>query len=308
MTATQTIIVTVTDANEAPVFTSGDSFDVAESSQTVATLSVTDDPTDRNISYQITGGVDGGKFEFAPGSADLRFKSAPDYGSPTDVGSTTPVNAAGNNEYVVTITTTSADPSDATRTLTTEQTIIVRVTDANEGPVFSTGTSFEVAENTQPVVTLATTDDDPSDTSISYQITGGVDSGKFELAPRTADLQFISAPDYESPTDVESTNPNNAAGNTEYVVEVEVRSGTGDRVLTAEQTIIVRVTDVSTLVFASPESFEVAENTQAVGTVSVIDDDPINTDITYQTTSGADSGEFEFVPGTTDLRFIAAPD
>ena len=40
-----------------------------------------------------------------------------------------------------------------------------------------------------------------------------------------------------------STDPANGAGDNEYVVTVEVKSGTGGRELTAEQTFIVRVTD-----------------------------------------------------------------
>ena len=43
--------------------------------------------------------------------------------------------------------------------------------------------------------------------------------------------------------DVTSTDPVSGAGDNEYVVAVEVRSGAGARELEAEQTLIVRVTD-----------------------------------------------------------------
>ena len=52
------------------------------------------------------------------------------------------------------------------------------------------------------------------------------------------------SPNFESPSDVESTDPVNAADNNEYVVVVRVRSGTGERRLQSRQTIVVTVTDV----------------------------------------------------------------
>ncbi len=243
------VTINVIDVNEAPVFSTGNAFDVAENTQAVVTVAATDeDASDTDVSYQITGGADSAKFELGPGDADLRFKAAPDYENPTDAESATPANNAQNNEYVLVVTATSADPNDATRALTTEQTITVTVTDVNEAPVFTTADSFDVAENTQAVVTVAATDDVPSDTQISYQITGGADSAKFELGPGDADLRFKAAPDYENPTDAESATPANNAQNNEYVLVVTATSADPNdatRTLTTEQTITVTVTDVN---------------------------------------------------------------
>ena len=49
-------------------------------------------------------------------------------------------------------------------------------------------------------------------------------------------LAFQSAPDYEAPAD--------ANGDNWYVVVMRATSGTGDRVQTADRTVLVRVTDV----------------------------------------------------------------
>ena len=51
--------------------------------------------------------------------------------SPTDVVSTTPMNAADNNEYIVIVTATGG--TDA-RAMTASDTITVTVTDENEAP------------------------------------------------------------------------------------------------------------------------------------------------------------------------------
>ena len=76
-----------------------------------------------------------------------------------------------------------------------------------------------------------------------WEIVGGADRFEFSIAPDTGELSFQTAPDYESPADVASGDPMSGAGDNEYVVTVEVRSGAGARELTAEQTFLVRVTD-----------------------------------------------------------------
>ena len=54
---------------------------------------------------------------------------------------------------------------------------------------------------------------------------------------------FREAPDYEAPADVESAEPESGAGDNEYVVVVEVRSGEGERERKGERVIRVRVAD-----------------------------------------------------------------
>ena len=112
----------------------------------------------------------------------------------------------------------------------------------NAAPTFTSGTTFSVAENQTAVGTVTATDADTGD-DIAYSLPGGVDRAKFNITDEGV-LTFVTAPDYETPTDVESMNPANQPGNNEYVVTVEVTSGTGDRAMTATQTITVTVTDV----------------------------------------------------------------
>ena len=121
---------------------------------------------------------------------------------------------------------------------------VTNTTDApNTDPEITTGATLSVRENQALVRRLAARDTDPGDEVTGWAIAGGADQGEFSITSDTGELSFRTAPDYEDPQDVASTDPVNGAGDNEYVVTVEVSSGAGDRELTAEQTFIVRVTD-----------------------------------------------------------------
>ncbi len=113
----------------------------------------------------------------------------------------------------------------------------------NTAPEITTVGPFTVRENQALVSRLAARDDDSGDEVTGWSIIGGADQTQFSITSDTGDLSFQEAPDYESPTDVVSGDPPSGAGDNEYVVTVEVRSGTGARELEAEQTFTVRVTD-----------------------------------------------------------------
>ena len=113
----------------------------------------------------------------------------------------------------------------------------------NAPPVFTSAAGFTVDENERSVGEVRATDDDPGDTYIRYEITGGADEELFEIDDESGALSFKSAPNYEDPQD-------EAANNT-YEVEVEARSGDDQRAHSEDfitkrtrQTITVRVTDV----------------------------------------------------------------
>ena len=63
------------------------------------------------------------------------------------------------------------------------------------------------------------------------------------IAPASGALTFDTAPDHdhESPADVLSTTPSNRAENNQYVLVVTAAGGTGDRAMTAAQTVTVNV-------------------------------------------------------------------
>ena len=100
-------------------------------------------------------------------------------------------------------------------------------------------------ENTTAVGTVLATDANSQDNVTAYAFTGSsADTTDFNLDTTTGVLTFKTAPDYESPTDRASTTPVNAAGNNEYLVIVQATGGAGDRAMTANDTIVVAVTNV----------------------------------------------------------------
>jgi hypothetical protein len=102
LTDTQVIAVTVTAVNDnAPVITSDGggasaAVNVAENSTAVTTIVATDaDLPAQTLTYSISGGADSTKFAINSSTGDLTFAVAPDFETPTDVGT--------DNVYEVTV-------------------------------------------------------------------------------------------------------------------------------------------------------------------------------------------------------------
>ncbi|MGE4002046.1 MAG: DUF4347 domain-containing protein, partial [Planctomycetaceae bacterium] len=78
--------------------------------------------------------------------------------------------------------------------------------------------AVDIAENSTAVTTVTATDPDILQT-LTYSILGGADAAKFTINGASGVLRFVSAPDFESPTD--------AGGNNVYDVTVRVSDGNG---------------------------------------------------------------------------------
>ena len=130
---------------------------------------------------------------------------------------------------------------------------------------------------------------------------GGADAGKFTIGSNTGALSFITAPNFELPTD--------AGGNNVYDVTVQVSDGHGG---TDSQAIAVTVTntnDVPTITSngsGAAASVSVLENSTAVTTVAATDPDAGQT-LSYSIIGGADAGKFTIASNTGTLSFITAP-
>ena len=160
----------------------------------------------------------------------------------------------------------------------------------NTAPSFTSDTSFEVDENQTAAGTVAATDPDSGD-EVAYAISGGADASKFDIGETTGVLTFTTPPDYESATDMASTQPLNDAGNNEYIVTVRATGGTAERAMTSEQTITVTVTDVD----EPPEAPEAPTvRAASLTSLAVTWTAPANTgpaitgyDVRYKATGGA---------------------
>ena len=118
-----------------------------------------------------------------------------------------------------------------------------RLTGLNRGPEVTSTGPFEVVENQAMVGQLEAVDPDEGDGIAGYGIAGGADGGLFAVEAETGELMFREAPDYETPGDVASDDPQSGAGDNEYIVVVEVRSGEGERERKGSRAIRVRVAD-----------------------------------------------------------------
>ena len=86
----------------------------------------------------------------------------------------------------------------------------VSVDPINDAPVITsngglTMASVSVAENTSAVTMVTSSDADAGSIAI-YSIAGGADASKFAIDPATGELWFLSAPNFEAPTDVGANN------------------------------------------------------------------------------------------------------
>ncbi|MBP8979530.1 DUF5011 domain-containing protein [Candidatus Dojkabacteria bacterium] len=107
----------------------------------------------------------------------------------------------------------------------------------NTAPLFTTHSEFVVDENEAYVGQIVATDTQLPKQTHTYSITGGADASKFTIEPATGKLYFVSAPDYENPTQAGDV-PN------KYVVEVTATDNPRFESLSSTQTIDIYVLDV----------------------------------------------------------------
>jgi hypothetical protein len=293
----QAIAVTVTNANEAPVINSNGggasgAISMAENGTGVTTVAATDPDAGATLTYSISGGVDAGRFSINASTGVLTFIAPPDFEAPTDTG--------GNNVYDVQV-----QVSDGT--LTDTQNLAVTITNQNEAPVISSNgggasAGISVAENGTAVTTVTATDVDAGATQ-SYSIVGGADAGRFTINASTGVLAFLSAPNFEAPTDAGADNI--------YDVTVRVSDSLGG---TDDQAIAVTVTNVndnppviSSNGGGATASVSISENGTAVTTVTSTDADA-GASRTFSLSGGADMGRFTINASTGVLAFLSGPD
>ena len=275
----QPVTISVTDVNEAPVFTSGSTASVAEN-QTAAYTAAASDPDLTSPTYSISGGADAALFNIDAATGVVTFKTAPDFETPADAG--------GNNVYDIVVRA-----SDGTNNV--DQSVAITVTNLNDNsPVFTSGTTASVVEGTTIAYDADATDADVADT-IAYSLSG-TDAALFNIDSSTGVVTFKVAPDFEAPAD--------AGGDNVYDFTVTASDGTNS----TDRSVAVTVTDgnENAPVFTSSTTASVAENGTAAYTATAtdIDLDPI----TYSIAGGSDAALFTINASTGAVTFVTAPD
>ena len=278
-TATQAVAISVTDTDEAPIFTSGKAASFAENaSGTVYTAAATDPDAGSTITYSIAG-ADAALFDINATTGAITFKSSPNYEAPGDAG--------GDNVYDVIVSATDG-------VNVTTNAVAITVTNVNEAPTVTSAATANFAENGSGTVYTAAATDPDAGATLTYSISGA-DAALFNINATTGAVTFKSSPNYEAPGD--------AGGNNIYDVNVTASDGANS----ATKAVAITVTNVNeapTVTSAATASF--AENgTGTVYTAAATDPDAGAT-LTYSI-SGADAALFDIDATTGAVTFKSSP-
>ena len=226
----KSLAVTVTDVNETPTLTTAPATTTFDENATgvVATYIATDpDATTGTMSWDLQGN-DAGDFNITStvnGTAELRFKSPPDYETPADTGP--------DNVYDVTVRVRD----NGSPRLEDTQSVAVTVNDLNETPVITGNATEDFAEiefdhtataSELLIGTYVAYDDDNSDNTGIQTITfdlSGADAAHFSINSNTGALSFSIEPDFENPADLAGAGA--TASDNDYVVVVRADDGQG---------------------------------------------------------------------------------
>lgn len=281
-----TAVVNVTASNDQPgVISDGDAGanSVAENASVGATVGVTaasTDPDGTALTYTLTDDA-GGKFAIHSTTGVVTVAAALDYETATS--------------HAITV-----QASDGT--LTRTQNFTITVTNVNENPIISSGTTATVSEaatNGTAVIDVNANDGDggATDTGLTYTIQSGNTGSVFAIDAATGAITVANALDRE------------ITGS--YTLVVRATDGGG---AFTNQTITVTIGDVndSNPVISSngggaTAAVSIAENTTAVTTLTATDADSAPTQ-TYSIIGGADSALFAINAGTGVLTFATARD
>ncbi len=255
----QSIQITVTGTSDAPSFTS---------------VPITVATEDSLYSYSITASdPDSGDSLNISGTVVPSWLTLTDNGDGTGSLEGTPTNGEVGDHGI------QLHVSDGT--LSATQIFTLTVANTNDPPGITSNGGGDTAGISIPENTIAVTDVDANDpdtgATFTYSLSGGLDQARFAIDADSGVLSFLSAPDYEIPTD--------DSGENDYEVTVQVSDGD----LTDTQTLTVTVTNELPVITADQE-FTIDESDPAgtlVGTVLTTGDPTTSFSIT-----AGDSGDF----------------
>ena len=284
---TQSLSITITDANEAPVFTSANAQAVDYTSVRVGDIVYTavaiDADSDDEVRYAL-GGTDASHFDFNSINGALAFNQLPaleDFPSGESI------------TYQIAITASDLANSSSVLDLS-----IILTDDTGTAPEFaSASASVEVSENTSGIIyTAVATDVDPGHTLI-YALSGN-DSQAFSIDPDSGELSFDSIPDHENPIDQDANNV--------YELTISATDPLGKQAFQSLSVSVTNANDTYPQFTLSSNSFSVVENTSAVTTISATDVD--GDTLTFALITNADANYFVLDPTSGALAFDPAPD
>jgi hypothetical protein len=278
----ETITVTVNEANLAPVLNLIGNQIVNEGQPLTFTAGATDaDLPAQPLTFSLANGATGQ----VPVGASIDPASG--------VFTWTPTEAQGPGTFTFDVVVTD----NGTLALSDSETITVTVNEGNQTPTFTSSPTVSVQENQTQVMTVTASDADVPGQPLIYSLAGGADAAAFAVTSGGA-LSFQTAPNFESPTDANLDNV--------YEVTVQVSDGVGG---IATQVLQVTVTNVVENIPAiSINDITQTEGTSLTGftaynftvTLSIPTTDIVTVQVaTADFTATAGSGDYQAVPLTT---------
>ena len=287
--ASQSLSITVADANEAPAFASASvDLNTDENAASFAhTVEAATDPDQgEQLSYQL-GGDDAAAFDFDAATRAIAFKQSPDFETPLDQGA--------DNVYQINIVASDSEYSAS-------QAVTIAVADLNdEAPQFTSASSLAL-DYTSVVVgavvyTVQATDADAGD-SVVYTL-GGADSSSFGFDSSSGALAFVQAPSLETPQDADGDNVYQLS-----ITATDLANNSSDLALSIS---IVDDTGSAPTFAQASASIAVDENSAGAIYTAQASDVDAGDSLTYSI-SGTDSSLFTIGSSSGDLAFISPPD
>jgi hypothetical protein len=190
--ASQSFTLNITDVNEAPTAVSLDNqvTSTAENGVAikVADIAVTDDAL--GTETLSLSGADAGSFSILNGN-ELWFNGS--------------ANFEAQSSYSVTV---QADDTTVGATPDASQNFTLTITDVNDAPVITSGSSATTPEHVSTatvVFDIDATDDGENSGTLTYSLTG-TDASKFNIDPATGEVTFAASPDVNAPDDDDGDN------------------------------------------------------------------------------------------------------
>ena len=280
------VTVTVTAVDEGPEISGTTAYTVAEGQDLTGATFTAQDPEDASAavtSWRLAGS-DAGDFNIADtgnNSAQLTFRSTPDYDQPAD--------SNRDNVYEVTIRAYNGSVYGSLD-------VTVTVTDRNESdPVVTGRDTLSFRENTTSNLHTYRVTDMDRGAEITWSVRG-TDGGDFTISD-TGELSFSRNPNYERPADAGSDNG--------YEITVVASDGSNEGTLD----VTITITDVNEgPEISGRDTLTVSENHEAVlATYSAIDPEDTSAEITRWSVTGRDGGDFT-INSDGALTFRYPPD
>ncbi|MDC0403600.1 cadherin repeat domain-containing protein, partial [Porticoccaceae bacterium] len=274
----QTVLVTVTDLDEAPLISSGGSASVAENAatDTVVYTAVAADPEGDAVVYSLGSGGDNALFTIDLSNGEVTLNSSADFES--------------DASYSITVIATANGKTDT-------QVVAVAVTDVDEAPVIDSGSSATVVENSDVSAVIYTASAvDPEGNTVRYTLSGD-DADKFNLDADSGELTLIAAADAETQAS--------------YNVTITASStGSSGSALSSSQALSIAVTNVDEApVISSGGSASVAENAATDTLVyTAVAVDPEEDAVVYSLGSGGDNALFIIDPSSGEVTLNSSAD